>query len=92
MGTPLQGAASHPPVVERAALTHLALQGALGRDQGWISLSGQVKVCVLPPKVQGPAAGLGPLSQDVQEVPSDLFGSRQSRTIGHVVLAHPSAW
>lgn len=42
LGTPLQGAASHPPVVERAPQTHLALQGELGRGQGWISVPGQV--------------------------------------------------
>lgn len=53
MGTPLQGAASHPPVVERAALAHLALQGALGRDQGCISVPGQAYSVSVAPRDVG---------------------------------------
>lgn len=41
LGTPLHGASSHPCAVEKALVTLLALQGDLGRDQGWISLPGQ---------------------------------------------------
>lgn len=97
--TPLRGASSHP--FSSGDLTGTA--GRPGQGSGLHLCARAVLKSTSPPRerpegvglpwaVQGPGAGLVPLSQSVPGSPLGHLRLQISRTIAHIVLAHPPAW